>query len=319
VPKNSLWIAGLSDLHGNTTDADLVRKKLYPMVAPNMSTDIVDLGNIISLSTVDQHSVLEELFRLSEISNSIFAVISCNSGGQLPFILQKVSGKNSLALIDRSFQFNFESVDKSDFPELRKFDDLYLIGNQTYYTNKVEGNANFSEYRLGYLRDEMSEIEPTFRAVNKVIFNLRSVRYSDFPDSPEPTPNGLYAEEICRLAWYAGNSDTVTSVLLTGFTFHDNPKSMGAILAAELLYHFIEGVSTRKNEDPAKNRSNFKEYYVESNKLPDDLVFYKSKLSGKFWMRYGSNTKMIPCTKLDMDLVLKHQVPDRLWKSINNS
>jgi formiminoglutamase len=318
VPDNSLWIVGLSDLHGNTFDADLVREKLYHMIAPIGTTNIVDLGDIISLSAKDQRNVLDELFKLAETRNSIVVFISCNNVGKLPFALQEVSGKNSLALIDRAFDYSFNSVDKFGFLDLKKFNEFYLVGNQSYYTENFEEHTNFFEYRLGRLRDDMTEIEPVFRAVNKVIFNLRAVRYSDFPDASEPTPNGMYAEEICRLAWYAGNSDTVNGVLLTGFAFHDNRQSLGAILTAELLYHFIEGVSTRKNEDPAKNRSNFKEYYVESNKLPDDLVFYKSKLSGKYWMKYGDKGKIIPCTKADMDMVLNNHVPDRLWRNMNN-
>jgi hypothetical protein len=68
----------------------------------------------------------------------------------------------------------------------------------------------------------------------------------------------------------------------------------------------------------------YTQYSVLLDESGDTLVFYKSPMSGRWWMDVpypaGSVEKyerhhLVPCTYEDYELALEQEMPDRWWKT----
>lgn len=310
MSEKAIWLVGVSDFSGRTQNSDLIRQKLYEMAQPIANCRIVDLGNVISSSEVDQYEAVQLLILTARKNNSLVLLLGGVQISNQFFKNIYRESDSGCVIVDKQIRPTIE------FEGLKK---EFYIGVQSCYNFVDKDSLNIEFVRLGLFRDKKTEVEPFFRSSNFSVFNMESVRFSDFLDAIDPSPNGLYAEELCQLAWFAGNSNTQEFVVLMGYDFTDSADRASVALVAQALWYLIEGFSDRVAENPEENIDGFKEYYIENNKLPDELVFYHSKRSSKYWMKYGKSCKFIPCSKKDMDDVLQNNIPDRLWKKIHNS
>jgi len=98
--------------------------------------------------------------------------------------------------------------------------------------------------------------------------------------------------------------------------FDDNKKT--AAIMATMIWYFIEGFYHRKGEHLFRDNDYLK-YVVSMPSSPEIIVFYKSKLSEKWWMevplpeiseKYHRNF-MVPCSYTDYKTATDGEVPDR--------
>jgi hypothetical protein len=182
----------------------------------------------------------------------------------------------------------------------------------------------FEAYRLGDVRKDLKMAEPVLRNADLLTFDISAVRFSDAPGNENASPNGFYGEEACQICWYAGLSERLSSI---GF-YEVNPdfdvNHQTAHLTAQMIWYFIEGFYHRRNEFPHETNDQFIRYRVQMEDFSDDLLFFKSKRSDRWWLQVvrPENIQMkyerhyiVPCTYDDYKKALSNELPDRWWQS----
>ena len=185
-------------------------------------------------------------------------------------------------------------------------------------------NLYFDVYRLGAVRENLEEVEPLVRNADMISVDVSAVRQSDAPGNGNASPNGFYGEEICKIIRYAGLSDKLSSI---GF-YEVNPRldvnNQTAHLVAQMMWHFVDGYYNRKHDHPYKDKKDYVKYTVSIKDHKDQLIFYKSKKSDRWWMDVPvkNNYKniyekhhLVPCSYSDYETACKDDVPDRWWQA----
>jgi hypothetical protein len=90
-----------------------------------------------------------------------------------------------------------------------------------------------------------------------------------------------------------------------------------ASIIATMIWYFIEGFYQRKDSLSFKS-SDYIKYTVSLDAKPSILHFYKSKLSGKWWLQIPKNKgekykrdTIIPCSYHDYQTAQKGEIPER--------
>ncbi len=175
----------------------------------------------------------------------------------------------------------------------------------------------FEDMRLGALRDDISLCEPLLRNAQYVFMDMRSIRYSDYPCSPEANPNGLYAEEACMIARYTGLGQKLSAVFIFGGVKADKQLTVCNKLIAEIIWHICEAVAVNLIEDPANTPS--QEHYMKKivnlGDSGQEITFITSTSTGRWWMEIpcgeSKSIKFIPCSEKDYNIACSGEVPLR--------
>jgi formiminoglutamase len=176
----------------------------------------------------------------------------------------------------------------------------------------------FDHVRLGNLRDNFREIEPLIRNADLLSFDVCAIQSADAPGAADAQPFGLTAEEACRICWFAGMNEKLSSFGIYGYQpFYDDPRQKTASVIATMIWYFIEGFYHRKDSLSFKS-SDYIKYTVSLDSKPSILFFYKSKLSGKWWMEIPKSEQekfdrdtIIPCSYQDYLTAQKGEIPER--------
>jgi hypothetical protein len=82
----------------------------------------------------------------------------------------------------------------------------------------------------------------------------------------------------------------------------------------------MEGVSLRKHDTPNLMKNNFYKYFVSLHEHAYEIVFYKSKESGLWWMEIPINKEekskykrhyIVPCSSKDYEIACSNETPPR--------
>jgi formiminoglutamase len=184
----------------------------------------------------------------------------------------------------------------------------------------------FEAYRLGDLRHNIVEIEPVIRNADMISFDISSIKSGVAPGTKNPQPFGLTGEEACQICWYAGLNEKLSSAGFYGYyPENDDLNQKTASVVATMIWYFMEGYYNRKNEKHFKS-NDYTRFVVSMPNDPATLVFYKSKLSEKWWIEVpypeGKNTRgkliqpysrncIVPCSYSDYLLANKGELPER--------
>ena len=322
----------------DTHIADEVRKHLATFHQMKQA-NIIDLGNLKSGHTpTDTYIALTELLAFLQKQN----VLPILMGGShdLTFSMFRAFAKNdqiaNLLVLDSKLDLGSAEDTIADNNFLSKIIldqpnhlfNLCCMGHQSYYTPEANlelmDKLFFDVVRLGKLRGNISESEPYFRNADAVSFDVSVLRHSDF-NADSCGPNGLYAEEFCQLARYAGMSDKVQSFGIFGFEFiTDAPVSTELI--AQSIWYFVEGFMARKKDFPACNASEYLKYNVSLKGSDEHLIFYKSEKSDRWWIEVPYPEKLAgnyrrhlltPCTYGHYEESLKEEIPEIWIKTCN--
>ncbi|RMG80537.1 MAG: arginase [Bacteroidetes bacterium] len=328
-----------SDNLGCAEAPDAVRKYLYRLSAPVKNLKIVDIGNIIAGETpqdtyVAVEQVLEELLKKDK------TVLLLGGSNDLMFpaykAYQNLERTINMTSVDNQFdigQPEEELHNKSYFTHIILNQPNFLfnysvLAYQTHFVKQEEiklmNQLFFDTLRLGTIYQNILQAEPYIRNSDIVGVDISSVRLSDAPGNKNATPNGLYGEQLCQIARFAGISDKVSLFGLFEINPQlDNSHEQTAHLGAQTFWYFIEGYYKRQKDFPLTPKKNYLKYIVNISE-DYEIVFYKSPSSMKWWMEvpYPVNLKtkyerhhMVPCTYEDYQTASQGEVPERWWKS----
>jgi hypothetical protein len=178
----------------------------------------------------------------------------------------------------------------------------------------------FETLRLGALRDDFKAAEPLLRDADYVWFDLNAVRAGDARQVCRAQPNGLYAEEACKLMNYVALSNHAKAVFLFGYKQTISSSSLTAQLVGQLIWHIVEGLHLRVREKigaEAVGHTEFKEIMVDMGVRGQELQFLNSITTQRWWVKIPAVkgvTRWIACSHNDYQTACRGEVPVRwLW------
>ena len=319
---------------GTANAADEIRKKLYNLKRGAGTHRIVDLGNL-NLG----HDLEETYVRISEVSRMLLEnnVLPLILGGSHDLDYGQYTGYETLeklvSILNIDAFLDVEEKKELD-PNQRHVHKILLhepnylfsythLAYQTYLIDPLSvavlEKLYFEAFRIGQMRTNMQEMEPTIRNADMLSFDITAIRSSDAPGNAHAQPFGLTGEEACQICWYAGLNEKLSSVGFYEYNpeFDDVNKKTASVVAT-MIWYFIEGFYHRKNEQNFRS-NDFLKYSVSMPVEPEILTFYKSKMSEKWWMevpypngvkRYSRNS-IVPCSYSDYQTATKGEVPER--------
>jgi arginase family enzyme len=279
--------------------SNIIRQKLWGLSSISYSKGrIFDAGNIpASLTLAQQYQAVETLSAHLAESKAHLILI----GSSQEFTSKVYAGWRQshnflrLAIIDSKIDLdgNHDDFHEDNFVNglidepYEKLLDLSFIGIQGYFSPQhIQQKVLRRKHefiRLGNLRGNIREAEPTLSDAHLASIDFAALRTSDAPGNKIVNPNGLYAEEICMLARYAGIGQNNKFMGLFGLSSNADAPEQTTMLAAQVIWHYIEGVSHRKVENPIKNLPYNKKYVVSTNVPNIEMVFYRNEHSGNWW------------------------------------
>jgi formiminoglutamase len=311
--------------------ADAVRAELYPMSAAFNGNAFTDLGNLRKTSNDFVIPLLREV-----LESRLFPILIGGKPSLAYAQFQSFLGLRdlvSMVAIDERIPF---SLDRKKNPNHylnpiihQRRESLFhlgLIGAQAHLTDPAILNwldeQYFEYYRLGKTREQPEEVEPLLRNADIISFHLNVLKQSEAPGQLNASPSGLFLEEACQLARYAGMSDKLRSFGIYGFDSTAKRKLTATAQAvAQIIWYFTEGFYQRFGDYPVSNKG-LTEYIVDWKGNNEKLTFWKSPQSGRWWLQVPVKTghkhqrhRLIPCSYNDYQQAIEQELPDRLWNA----
>jgi formiminoglutamase len=323
-------------LKGSADGPDAVREKLYQLSSINRKTKIIDLGNLkITENINDTYFALKDiLIELAEKSvvaliiggsqdlcygidmalnqkNALYHFISLDARLDLGFKEKKISSRNYL-----------DTILKDKDP---KFFNYTNLGHQTYFTpDRLKDSIDKKGYeslRLGFVRSNLSTVEPQIRDAAFISLDMSCVRQSDAPGVTLPSPNGFFGQEICQLARYAGAASGLIAFGIFELSPQNDINGHTVHLAAQTIWYFLEGISIRIKENPQTGGAT--KFIVNMESSGQDIAFYKSLKTERWWMEIPAINPLtglnylVSCNYEDYQLASADEIPERWWKAFH--
>jgi arginase family enzyme len=345
--KPRLAIIGVEDdraavnNQGCAKSPDAIRKHLYQLYQGDYAINAVDLGNIKEGATIkDTYAALRAV--VEELLTDDIVPIIIGGGQDLTYAqylgYQNLGQKVEVAVIDGRFDLNQESGEQVELDSrsylnhiiLHEPDYLFNLNNiayQTYLVSKESLNMYdklfFNATRLGAIAGRMDQSEPLVRAADMVSFDIGAIRASEASGNANAMPNGLFGDEACQIARYAGMSDKCSSIGFYEFNPSYDPMQQTAMLVSQMIWCFIDGFYNRKQDTPLLPKSSYIIYRTTLENEEHELVFVKSKKSDRWWMQvpyFGSRSvneryHLVPCRYEDYQMAVTGEMPDLWWRT----
>ncbi|MBA3649863.1 MAG: formimidoylglutamase [Chitinophagales bacterium] len=317
---------------------DEIRKQLFALSKPNYEIKISDAGNIEKGETIR-----DTYIALSRVVNELLRmrIIPVIIGGSHDLTFGQFGAYYDLnrminiSIIDSMIDLKEDHHDIDDESFLMQIFqyqpsfifNVNLVAYQTHLTSQhaieIMNHLNFESYRLGKVKMDLNEMEPVLRDTNLFSLDMSAIRYADAPGNRNTTPNGLFAEEVCQLARFAGQSDQVDSFGIYGCNPTVDVRDQSVQLAADIIWYFIDGFYNRKNDFPKHEEPDYMKYTIQFKENKYEMNFWKSKKTDHWWMevpaggelRNRKKSFMIPCSYTDYQTALREEVPERWIKA----
>lgn len=337
LENNTIAILGVLENRGNELisiepNLESLRLQFYALYPGNWNVTIYDLGDIIAGNTLEDTYFALRTVCAALIKKNILPIVVGGSQDLTYAIYRSYDKLDQMVnLVNIDSKFDFENgqntlisnsyLSKIIVEEPNNLFNYSNIGYQTYFNSQEEidliEKLYFEAYRLGEVSQNITIAEPVFRDADLVSVDMSSVKSSDSGSNNPFMPNGLDGKEICALARYSGISDKVSSFGI----FNHNFSEKETLLLAQIIWYFIEGYHYRSKEYPIGSRENFIKYIVPIE--DDDLVFYKSDVSERWWIEIPHNSlnnklkknTLLPCSQEDYLMATRQEIPNRWWKA----
>lgn len=337
LENNTIAILGVLENRGNELisiepNLESLRLQFYALYPGNWNVTIYDLGDIIAGNTLEDTYFALRTVCAALIKKNILPIVVGGSQDLTYAIYRSYDKLDQMVnLVNIDSKFDFENgqntlisnsyLSKIIVEEPNNLFNYSNIGYQTYFNSQEEidliEKLYFEAYRLGEVSQNITIAEPVFRDADLVSVDMTSVKSSDSGSNNPFMPNGLDGKEICTLARYSGISDKVSSFGI----FNHNFSEKETLLLAQIIWYFIEGYHYRSKEYPFGSRENFIKYIVPIE--DDDLVFYKSDVSERWWIEIPHNSlnnklkknTLLPCSQEDYLMATRQEIPNRWWKA----
>ncbi|MFC0875386.1 arginase family protein [Saccharicrinis sp. FJH2] len=311
---------------GSAKSTETIRQELYGLRGSFKNIYVSDLGNIKSKTVKDAYFALEEVVAYLITNRVIPVILGGSNDFALPLFngVKEACGKVNMVAVDQTLDANdSEDFDHRNYlkqvlndPDLLSFS---LVGYQSYLYDETYLKP-FNRFpknviRLGQLRKQIHITEPLFRDADIVAMDMGAVRLADGPGVAYGSPNGLFGEELCQLARYAGFSDRISLFSL----FETNPEcdlnNQTSKLAAQAIWHFLDGLDKRYKDYPVRNISTYKKFVVQQSDIDHEMVFYNNPQNNRWWLEIDAAKQMIvSCTIDDYHYARANKIPDVYYK-----
>lgn len=325
---------------GCADGADEIRKQLYSLHQGTQNVKIVDLGNLKQGKTVsDTYFALKMV--VSELLTKNIVPVIIGGSQDVSYAqyqaYEKTENKIDVVTIDAKFDLDVKELETSTIHSNSFLNAILLhtpnylfnlsnIGYQTYYISQESLKAMeqlfFDAYRLGEITSNLQSIEPLLRSADMISFDIGAIRSSDAGANANPNPNGFFGHEACQICRYAGMSDKLSSIGFYEYNPKLDPHKQTAMLMAQMLWYFIEGVGARKNDFPSLNSSEYVIYRCAMKEHEYELIFVKSSKSDRWWMQVPYSTASnneryhwMPCSYEDYIIASEGDMPSLWWKT----
>tara|TARA_B100000214_G_C23949544_1_gene619738 strand:- start:390 stop:1553 length:1164 start_codon:yes stop_codon:yes gene_type:complete len=301
--------------------------------------NIVDLGVLkIMPNRKESFEIIENVCK--NLLNHKIIPIVIGGGHDISYAIYKAYAKLekyiNLTVADKKFDLGLEDDNLASFSHLSKiisYKPSYLFNytHLAYHSYLVSNIAidmlnamNFDHLRLGDLKANFKEVEPIMRNTDLFCFDITSIQYTYAAANVYSSPNGLNGEEACRIMRYAGVSDKISAIGLFEYNQNLDFNNQTAYLLAEMLWYFIDGYKIRKNELNPNIKDCIK-YTVAFEDGKNEVNFYKSKNSGRWWMGIPFKNEevkknqiyYVACSYRDYEIANQGEIPERWVKTIN--
>jgi arginase family enzyme len=300
---------------------------------------IVDLGTLQLMPTRKEsfHSI--QVVCEALIHDGIIPVI-IGGGHDISYAVYKAYAALekfiTLTAVDKSFDIGLEDdklASYSHFGKIISHKPSHLfhyvsLGYQSYFVSNMATEMlkemNFDLLRLGDLKANFQEVEPIMRNTDFLSFDISAIQYAYAQANVYNSPNGLTGEEACQIMRYAGVSDKLSVVGLFEYNQKLDVNNQTAQLLSQMLWYFIDGYKLRKQElNP--NLKNCIQYTVAFEDGKNEIIFYKSQSSGRWWMGVPFKKEgekqlqnyFVACSCRDYELANQGEVPERWLKTYN--
>ena len=336
-----LALVGLVETRGNdelqSTGVNEIRSKLYSMKKGEGSCNIVDLGDLRNGVDLDEtykriKVVCHDLIKQKVLPILIGGTHDLDLGQFWAYEdedkLVTILGVDSrLDLDEKSGQERKGHLHKIFTYEPNYLFNYNQLGHQSYLVNpssiKTIEQLKFRMMRLGEMRDDFTRVEPIIREADMMTFDLSSIQKMYCPGGADSEVFGLTGEEACQIMWYAGMNDKLSSLGIYEYDpAQDSMDRQSAMVVATMIWYFVEGFKNRKGEKGFQT-NDYVKYVVSLGVEPENITFYKSRLSDKWWMEVPNanhtgiydRSFIVPCDHSDYLDATKGEVPER-WINI---
>lgn len=319
------------DSHEYGLHFEALRKNLYSLFPGNWTANIVDLGTLEAGDTLQDtyyalREICENLYRQSIVPIVIggsqdLTYAMYRAYDRLEQMVNLVTVDSKIDMVQDMANPSENYLTKIILEEPNNLQNLSNLGYQTYFNSQEEidliEKMYFEAYRVGEIAQDLSVAEPILRDADLVSMDISAIKSSEIGYFSKFNPNGFDGREICSIARYAGLSDKISGFGL----FNIDSKTEQSLLISQIIWYFFEGYSYRINEYPYISKKSYYKYIVPLD--GQDLVFYKSDVSDRWWIEieYEVNHEvtrkvLFPCTKNDYDRALQQHIPERWWKAM---
>ena len=324
------------DYMGSEVCFEAFRKEFYSLYPGNWIHKIIDLGDIENGETVDDtyfavKAVIEALLKqkiipliLGGSQDLVYAQYRSYDSFENMINLVNVDNKFDLGDVDSSIS-NHSYIGKIIVDQPFNLFNYSTLGYQSFFNPPGEialmEKLYFDANRLGEISADISVVEPIMRDADIVTLDVNTIKSSEISYRNTISPNGFDGKEICTIARYAGISNRVTSFGVYELKNFNDARS-GAMLVAQILWYFVEGVNFRIADEDFKDEKRFTTYKVP---IDDEvLVFKKSNQTGRWWLELpfilNVNNKLkrrtlLPCTYGEYLSACNQEIPERWYKA----
>ncbi|EDM44978.1 formiminoglutamase-related protein [unidentified eubacterium SCB49] len=322
--------------NGDSVNFESFRKALYSLYPGNWAGKIIDLGDIdkgdtlsdtyFAVKQVTEELLLKKVIPIILGGSQDMAYVQYRAYDAIGKMVNYVNIDSRFDLGDAEQPINNKSyVGKIIVEEPYNLFNYSTIGYQSYYNPPQEiilmDKLYFDAYRLGDIVADIKGVEPLLRDADLVTLDATSIKGAFLQRSGNESPNGFDSREICAVSRYAGISNKVSSFGVYELNGQTESKG-GAMLIAQIIWYFIEGVNFRVKDDDFNNENFFTTYNVP---IDDEvLIFKKSNKTGRWWVELPFisevNNKLkrhtlLPCTYGDYLGAIEQEIPERWYKA----
>ncbi len=285
---------------------------------------------IISFDRRMSSAVKKNLYQFSETPHNALTIVDCglyhqkNLDTLLP-VLKEIRDSGAMVLLlgppAGFMRFQVEEARMACIlRESNLDDDVHLrsnqgplfqyLGTQRHLVSeshlRVEGHL-----RLSDLREDLSLAEPCIRDADAMLFNCDSMSAAEAGYMTGMSGSGFSVIEACQLFRYAGAAQSMYSAGIYGYSHEADQSGLMANSIAQMIWYLLEGSMLR--EDPEKSR--LTQYFVQAKDQEQPILFYKSEVSGRWWIESKSGRK-IACSFKDYRRACEDDYTDIILKSV---
>lgn len=273
------------------------------LIKNNITPILVGGTQDLTVALYEAYSELEQLVNLTSIDHQLDIGSTENEINQNGWL-------SHLLLKKPCYLFNYSNIGAQSHynppKSFKLFEDLY-----------------FDVIRLGLIKSDIKVAEPYLRNTDILSVDLNSIQASSWNSKYFTNPNGIAAYEACGLMRYAGISDKLGCIGLFNQSLLDS-EITGHELIAQLIWYFNEGYAHRKGDFPVGSKKKYKKFRVHFDELNEEIVFFKSDKSSRWWMEvpYPSKSdskfmrhQLVPCSYKEYEEAMKGDIPDLWWKT----